>query len=99
MVSIPILCVNVSITIDTMLKFDANADANIEIDTQCERTFRLVHTKWKSNENRIHTAIDNVREIPHFVNPFTTALFLLFAFGANLYGWGSNTSGHWEVIL
>ena len=37
--SIPILCINVRITIDTMLEFDANADANIKIDAQCERTF------------------------------------------------------------
>ena len=28
--SVPILCVYVDITIDTMLKFDANADANID---------------------------------------------------------------------
>ena len=33
------------------------------------------------------------------LNPFTTALFVLFAFGAILYGWGSNTSGHCEVIV
>ena len=30
--SIPIFCINVNITIDTMLKFDANADANFNID-------------------------------------------------------------------
>ena len=36
---IPILCINVSITIDTMLEFDANADVNVKIDAQCERTF------------------------------------------------------------
>ena len=29
MSSIPILCVNVNITIDTMLKFDANVDTNV----------------------------------------------------------------------
>ena len=33
------------------------------------------------------------------INPFTTALFVLFAFGAILYGWGSNTSGHCKVII
>ena len=33
--SVPILYINVNITIDTMLKFDTNADA------RCERTFRL----------------------------------------------------------
>ena len=32
-------------------------------------------------------------------NPFTTALFVLFAFGAILYGWGSNISGHCKVII
>ena len=35
-----ILCINVNITIDTMLKFDANSDANVNIDAQCERTFK-----------------------------------------------------------
>ena len=35
----------------------------------------------------------------NFLNPFTTALFVLFAFGTILYGWGSNTSGHCEVII
>ena len=30
--SIPILCININITMDTMLKFDANADANVNID-------------------------------------------------------------------
>ena len=34
-----ILCVNVSLIIDTMLKFDANADGNVNIDAQCKRTF------------------------------------------------------------
>ena len=38
--SIPILCVSVNITIDTMLKFNANLDANVNIEVQCERTFR-----------------------------------------------------------
>ena len=37
--SIPILRVN--ITIDTMLKLDANADLNVNIDAQCERSFNL----------------------------------------------------------
>ena len=36
---IPILCINVNITKDTMLKFDSKADANINIDVQCEKTF------------------------------------------------------------
>ena len=36
-VTIP--CINANITIDTVLKFDANADANINIDPQCEQTF------------------------------------------------------------
>ena len=38
--SVPNLCINVGITTDTLLKFDANADANVNIDAQCERTFR-----------------------------------------------------------
>ena len=38
--SVPILCVNVNVMIDTMLKFEANADVNVEIDAKCERTFR-----------------------------------------------------------
>ena len=36
--SIPILCINVNITIDTILKFDAKIDANVNIDALCERT-------------------------------------------------------------
>ena len=36
--SVPIPCVNVNSTIDTMLKFDANSDANVYIDAKCERT-------------------------------------------------------------
>ena len=39
------------------------------------------------------------RSKSHLLNPFITALFVLFAFGAILYGWGSNTSGHCEVII
>ena len=37
----PLLFVNTNITIDTMLKFDANAVKNINIDDQCEWTLRL----------------------------------------------------------
>ena len=37
--SIPILCINVNITIDTMLDFDAN----VNTDAKCERTFKGVH--------------------------------------------------------
>ena len=36
--SIPIFCFSVNMSIDTMLKFDANTDVNVNIDTQCERT-------------------------------------------------------------
>ena len=36
MASVPIVCININITKDTMLKFDAN----VNIDAQCERTFR-----------------------------------------------------------
>ena len=38
--SVPILYINANVSTDTMLKFDANADANVDIDAQCERTFR-----------------------------------------------------------
>ena len=38
-------------------------------------------------------------QVTFYLNPFITALFVLFAFGAILYGWGSNTSGHCEVII
>ena len=34
----PILCINVNITIDTMMKFDAN----VNIDAQCEWTLRPI---------------------------------------------------------
>ena len=37
-VSIPTLCINVNTTIHNILKFDANADANVNSDTQCKRT-------------------------------------------------------------
>ena len=40
-VSLAILYVSINATIDTMLKFDTNADMNVNIDAQCERTFRL----------------------------------------------------------
>ena len=37
MYAVPILCANVIISIDTMLKFDASVD----IKAQCERAFRI----------------------------------------------------------
>ena len=40
--SIPILYINVNITIDRMLKFDANVD----IDPKCEWTSKSIHKKW-----------------------------------------------------
>ena len=44
MVSIPILWININITLGTMLKFDANvnAGANVNIDAQCEQTLRVI---------------------------------------------------------
>ena len=36
---IPILSVNVSLIIDTILNFVASADANVNIDAQCEQIF------------------------------------------------------------
>ena len=36
--SVLILCVNVNVIIDTLLKFDANADANVDYGAKCERT-------------------------------------------------------------
>ena len=36
---VPIFGINASITIGTMLKCDANADANVGFDVNCERTF------------------------------------------------------------
>ena len=44
--SVPILCINVNITIDTMLKIEANLDANANIDTQCEQTFTNSICEW-----------------------------------------------------
>ena len=38
MATIPILCVNVNIPTDAMLKFDVNADANVDVDAKCKRT-------------------------------------------------------------
>ena len=37
--SVPIPCVNINVRIDTMLKFDANADTNVDFDAKCECTF------------------------------------------------------------
>ena len=39
--AIPILCINISITIDTILKFDTNTDANANIDAQCEQALNI----------------------------------------------------------
>ena len=38
--SVPILCVNINIIVDTILKFDAdaNADAKVDVDAKCEWT-------------------------------------------------------------
>ena len=36
--SVPILCINVNFYTDSMLKFDANADANVDVDVKCEQT-------------------------------------------------------------
>ena len=44
--STPILSANVSVTIDTMLKFDTNVDANVNIDIQCEWTFADRHRNF-----------------------------------------------------
>ena len=36
--SAPVLCINVSATIDTVLKFEATANANFEVHSKCEWT-------------------------------------------------------------
>ena len=51
--STPIPCINVNITIDTMLKFDANADANVNIDTKCKRILRVSKLLHRSSGIRI----------------------------------------------
>ena len=40
MISVPILCINVNT--DIMLKFDVNAEANVDVDVRCEQVF----SKW-----------------------------------------------------
>ena len=40
--SAPILCRNANVTIDTMQKFEANADANFDVNAKCERILTLV---------------------------------------------------------
>ena len=40
--SVPIPCINDNVQIDTMLKFDENADANVDFDAKCEWTFTLI---------------------------------------------------------
>ena len=37
--SAPIPRVNINVRIDTMLKFDANADTNVDFDAKCDWTF------------------------------------------------------------
>ena len=37
--SVLILYININVSTDTMLKFDANTDANIDVDAKCERAF------------------------------------------------------------
>ena len=39
-----ILCINVSVPIDTMLKFYENAEANVDFDAKCEQTIQI----WSS---------------------------------------------------
>ena len=34
---VPILYIDVNVAKDTMLKFDVNADANVNVDAHCER--------------------------------------------------------------
>ena len=36
--SFPILRVNINVPVDAMLKFDGNADENIDVDAKCEQT-------------------------------------------------------------
>ena len=38
--SLPILGINANVTSDTMLMYNANTDTNIDVDAQCERTFK-----------------------------------------------------------
>ena len=43
--SLPILCININILMDTILKFNVNAnvDANVDFDTKCEWTLTAEH--------------------------------------------------------
>ena len=47
-----ILCISVSNTIDTILKFDANADVNVNIDVQCE--WALTHSTFLRQNLCVH---------------------------------------------
>ena len=40
--SVPIFCINVSVTIDAMLKFDANADVNVSFDASVNGPLQIV---------------------------------------------------------
>ena len=51
MAFVPIPCIDVNMTTDTMLKFDTNADANVNIDVLCERTFTLYMCLFLVNNN------------------------------------------------
>ena len=39
--SVPILRVSINVIIDTMLKFDTNADVNVDFDAKCKQTLSL----------------------------------------------------------
>ena len=44
--SSPFLCVNINVPMEAVFKIDANADANVDVDAKCERTFYTnVNTK------------------------------------------------------
>ena len=62
--SVPILCMNVNITIDTMLKFDANAQANVDVDAKCDGPLPFAVSK-RLNESFIFLLED--LPIPRFL--------------------------------
>ena len=51
--SVHILCVNVNVTIYSMLNFDPKTDSNIDVDTKCEWILCIV---------RVHACMSNAHE-------------------------------------
>ena len=48
---VPILYIDVNVPKDTMLKFDVNSDANVDVNAHCERTLTFLNGLIRQNFN------------------------------------------------